>query len=139
MPLRGQKPHPTSLRRLHGNPGKRAYNRLEPEPPLMAPGGTPEELAGNVVAIREWERLAPMLRAVRQITEADRSGLIALCLEWSAYLEGGTLRSFTCCLKLWQEFGLTPSSRTRVQRAETPAPGGDTFSEFDQDPPSVVQ
>jgi P27 family predicted phage terminase small subunit len=86
------------------------------------------------------------------VTEADRSALVALCLEWGRYLEatirsGGLVvttrkgqpmispwyrvatRALAACLKLWPELGLTPSSRSRVTAA--PAPGADPFAEFD--------
>jgi P27 family predicted phage terminase small subunit len=104
-------------------------------------------------AIAEWRRLAPMLRRARQITEADRASLLALCIEWARYLEARDLahpriiaapsgyampnpwlaiqhKALSACLKLWPELGLTPSSRTRVQ-TDGPGPEGDAFSEFD--------
>lgn len=152
----GRKPHPTRLKELRGNPGKRPLNKREPIPPPFADGGIPRILDGDTLAIQEWQRLAPMLAAAKQITEADRSALIALCLEWSRYLkarrnaaranfkgEDGKGHSvwfsvqrhaLTACMKLWPELGLTPSGRSRVHLAETPVAGGDTFSEFDNPP-----
>lgn len=137
-----KKPKPTALHKLNGNPGKRALNYDEPQPPMMTAADIPPELDGNRVAMREWVRLVPMLRACKQITEADRAALISLCLEWSRYLElqaGNTVRDFierrhalNSCLRLWPELGLTPSSRSRVKIADNAAlSGGDRFSEFD--------
>jgi len=151
--MRGPKPQTTHKRRLNGNPGKRPYNLAEPEPPPMAFDVTPpDELRGDRMASAEWRRLAPMLRTCRQITEADRTALLALCVEWSRYLEArgkaatapivGKNRqnawltiqrqALANCMKLWPELGLTPSSRTRIKTADGPQPGGDAFSEFDE-------
>jgi len=157
---RGPKPKPTRQKQLDGNPGKRRLNTQEPEPPPVSDAfdTPPRELAGNVEAIAEWTRLAPMLRVARQVTEADRAALIALCLEWSRYLEATkhvaekgmviaapsgypvmnpylpiATKALSGCNRLWPELGLTPSSRSRV-RTEGPGPGGDAFSEFDTPP-----
>lgn len=163
--MRGRKPLSTATKALEGNPGKRHLNDAEPQPPAPEPSTfnrPPPELEGNIQATEEWSRLAPMLVKCRQITEADRSVLVALCLEWSRYLaatrELATLglvikapsgylipnpylsiatRALAGCNRLWVELGLTPSSRSRV-RAEGPPPGGDAFSEFDQ-PPEVTK
>jgi P27 family predicted phage terminase small subunit len=105
----------------------------------------PFELIDDPAAAAEWSRLAPMLRAARQITEAERGSLIALCQQWSRYLEangkaaaagmvikspsgypmpnpyiGIANKALAHCTKLWAELGLTPSSRSRV--VATPAP-----------------
>ena len=160
--MRGRKPHSTARRTLDGNPGKRRINEFEPQPPdlarpeVAADEALPPELADLPVAVREWQRLAPMLRRCRQITEADRTPLIAVCIEWSRYVEANekirTLgmivkapsgypitnpylpvanRALAACTKLWAELGLTPSSRTRVTTGDPAGPGGDDFSEFD--------
>jgi P27 family predicted phage terminase small subunit len=167
--MRGPKPKPTARRRLDGNPGKRRLNDHEPEPPPLeaatleaAPASedepTPPELADQAMAQAEWRRVVPMLRRCRQITEADRSALIALCLEWARYLEAMgevrklgmvvkapsgypitnpflsiALKALGGCAKLWPELGLTPSSRSRIA-INGPGPGGDAFSEFDRPP-----
>lgn len=157
--MRGRKPKPTAEKALDGNPGKRPINDAEPQPPAVddAFDVPPPELAGDdlVAARTEWTRLAPLLRACRQITEADRAALLALCIEWARYLEARSkayprvvkaptgyampnpwlaiqTKALAGCLKLWPELGLTPSSRSRVTTAaDGPGPGGDAFSEFD--------
>jgi len=159
--MRGRKPKPTTQKLRDGNPGKRPVNRHEPQPPTSEADTfdqPPPELAGHLIAIAEWTRLAPMLRKCRQITDADRSALIAVCLEWARYLEAtrqvaalGLMvkspngypimnpylpimtRALGACTRLWPELGLTPSSRSRVS-TDGPGPGGDVFSEFDQPP-----
>jgi len=131
-------------------------NGDEPQP---APVGDtfdtpPAELDDLPVAQAEWRRLAPMLRACRQITEADRAALLALCIEWDRYLEARPnayprvltartgyqmpnpwltiqTKALAACVKLWAELGLTPSSRSRV-KTDTSGTATDPFAEFDQ-------
>jgi len=160
---RGRKPTPTTTRRLAGNPSHRPLNPLEPDPPALDAWEPPEELE-TPAARAEWLRLVPMLRACRQITAADRGALVALCIEWSRYLEAmrevrtkglilkasrsgylmpnpylsvGT-KALANCQKLWPELGLTPSSRSRVRIAGPGQADGDpeeaAFAEFDEPP-----
>jgi P27 family predicted phage terminase small subunit len=150
------KPKPTAQRKLEGNPGKRPYNHHEPTPPPMADDGAiPVELDDNPIALTEWRRLVPMLRRARQVSEADRAALLALCLEWARYRAALVLitqrglvyesksgylvpnpgirisgQALNGCCRLWAELGLTPSSRSRVKET-SPPPEGDAFTEFD--------
>jgi len=163
--MRGRKPISTSQKLLAGNPGKRRINRDEPSPPPLEPSvfdTPPPELDGNLRAQTEWLYQAPKLRQARQISASDKSALIALCLEWSRYLEAlrrlelrGMVipapsgypmpnpylsiatRALQSCIKLWPELGLTPSSRSRVSMVHEGAEDG--FSEFDKPPSSTVQ
>lgn len=160
--MRGSKPQSTRTKRLKGNPGQRPLNEAEPEPPPLGDWEVPPEL-DSPAARAEWGRLAPMLRAARQITAADRGALVALCIEWARYLEamgevkkrGLVIKAATSgylmpnpylsvgtkalgnCARLWPELGLTPSSRSRV-RMVGPEASGDpeevAFAEFDQPP-----
>lgn len=153
--MRGRKPNATARKILDGNPGGRPLNEDEPAPPVLIAPLPPEALT-DPVSVAEWLRLYPMLVACRQITEADRSALIAACIEWGRYLKAirkaeaeGEIKTapsgypiqnpqipiatkaLAACVKLWAELGLTPSSRSRVQTSGPP-PGGDDFSEFDE-------
>lgn len=158
--MRGRKPLPTWRHRLEGNPGKRKRNAQEPAPPPVPEDldtAPPPELTGDARAIEEWTRLLPMLRLGRQVTDADRAALLALCLEWSRYLTAiakvaatslivmtpkgypiqnpylpVATKAFSNCAKLWPELGLTPSSRSRVKTTTTDE---DPFSEFDRPVP----
>jgi hypothetical protein len=65
---RGPKPTPTALRRLQGNPGKRAWNHDEPVPPADLPT-CPDHL--NAAARDEWERLASVLHEMGVVTLVD--------------------------------------------------------------------
>jgi P27 family predicted phage terminase small subunit len=140
--MRGRKPKPTRLRVLEGNPGRRPFNEREPSPPLAALEDVPVEIADNQRAVQEWQRLAPMLRDLRVLTEADRGSLLALCQQWSLYQEatskiaqagmvvkspsgypiqnpyiGIASKALGHCVKLWAELGCTPSARSRVTTA----------------------
>ena len=155
--MRGRKPKPTAQKVLEGNPGKRPLNTKEPV--LPDPSDTfdapPPELLEDVVAGAEWTRLTPMLRKARTITEADRGSLVALCQQWSRYLEanrnvstagmvikspsgypmpnpyiGIANKALGHCLRLWAELGITPSSRSRVTTAGA-SDIPDPFDEFD--------
>ena len=86
----GRKPKPTQQRVLAGNPGRRPLNLAEPqlpEPVADTFDVPPIELQTDLLAANEWTRLAPMLRAARQVTVAERGVLIALCLAWSQFLQ----------------------------------------------------
>jgi P27 family predicted phage terminase small subunit len=86
--IRGTKPDPSAVRRLRGNPGKRAMNQQEPDPPRTAMRlAPPLELGTDSVALDYWDELVPVLARIRQITDVDRAALIALCVQWSRYIE----------------------------------------------------
>jgi len=139
----GRRKQPTALKLLRGNPGKRRLDaELEPTPPPVdATFDTPPpELRGDRRAQAEWRRLVPMLRDCGLISQAERGGLISLCLEWSTYIaarwqlqrHGVTVRvddkevkspylsiasdALVHCQRMWSELGLTPSGRAKVAR-----------------------
>lgn len=144
--MRGRKPKPTALKVLSGNPGRRQLNVNEPIMPSTASEDVaPMELSGDLGATKEWDRLAPMLRASRTVTDADRGALVAVCQQWSRYLEANgnaaktgmvvkspsgypmpnpyiaiANKALGNCVKLWSELGLTPSSRSRVSAVNAP-------------------
>lgn len=152
----GRRPQPTAIRLLRGNPGKRRPNPDEPRPaPVSQAFDTPPpELAGDDRACTEWQRVAPLLRHCRLITEAERGSLIALCQQWSRYLEAtdkvralGMIikkpkgvpfpnpyltiadKALAHCQRLWMELGLTPSGRTKL--TALPDPAGPDRSKWD--------
>jgi P27 family predicted phage terminase small subunit len=137
----GRRPQPTRLRVLRGNPGKRPLNPKEPQPPPATDefDTPPSDVALDALASAEWKRVVPILRICGLASQAERSALIALCQQWSRYLEaqtkirdlgmivkkpnGGLMtnpylfvadRALSHCHKLWQELGLTPSGRARL-------------------------
>lgn len=134
--IRGPKPHPTALRRIAGNPGKRGYNAHEPLLPDDFPT-CPDHL--GVVARAEWDRLAPLLFSVGVLTTADRAALAAYCQCYGRWVEAEEKLQATPLLlktpsgyvqqspwlsisnkqlellgRYMAELGLTPASRSRV-------------------------
>ena len=133
----GRKPKPTALKELAGNPGKRALNRREPKPANGLPT-CPRHLTGE--ARRESRRGAGELARMGVVTVVDRAALAAYCQAWARWVEaegevarlgtivktaGGNLiqnpylavanRALEQMTRLAGEFGMTPSSRSRVQ------------------------
>jgi len=149
----GRRPQSGRLRLLRGNPSKTRI-RPEAQPPAVTSAFDvpPPALEGDGAAQAEWRRVAPMLRACKLVTEAERTVLLALCQEWSRYLEAhgqvrthGMLvklgdgiprinpylkicdRALLLCHRLWVELGLTPSGRAKI--AALP---GDTAQEINK-------
>lgn len=134
---RGRKPKPTQLRAAEGNRGKRALNRREPRPPDRMPD-CPAYL--DDAARGEWDRVAALLREMQLLTEADATALAAYCSAYSRWLHAedqvrkfGPIvkspvkgfpmkspyltmseRAVESMRKFMVEFGLTPSSRSRI-------------------------
>jgi P27 family predicted phage terminase small subunit len=133
---RGPKPTPTVLRRLHGNPGKRAWNHDEPVPPAELPTCS-DHL--NAAARDEWERLASLLHEMGVMTLVDRAALAAYCQCYGRWVEAEEKMQTTPMLlktasgyvqqspwlsiankqlelmgRYMAELGLTPASRSRV-------------------------
>jgi len=142
----GRRPQPTKLRILRGNPSKTKINPHEPEPPTVDESFDipPAELDGDVLAIAEWKRVAPILRVCGLVSQAERPAIIALCQQWSRYLDAQAKvrslgmvvqdrnrepmtnpyldvadKALSHCHRLWSEMGLTPSGRARVSRLPT--------------------
>lgn len=141
--MRGRKPKPTQLKRLEGNPGKRILNSAEPRPPV--PDAAPRApLNLSVDARREWRRISRVLWQIGLYTEIDRTMLEMYCQaygEWivarrkinatggrvlRAPLGGGLYTNpwvheangaWERLRKAISEFGMTPSTRSRVRIA----------------------
>jgi P27 family predicted phage terminase small subunit len=141
MARRGPPPQPTRLKLLKGNPGKRPLNGREPQPPCNTPS-CPRWLGPE--AKKAWRRTVSLLRAARILTQMDGDALTAYCqtyARWQAaeqflaqhgevypvrdergnvrcmaqFPQVSIARNLIQVLRSYQqEFGLTPSSRTRV-------------------------
>lgn len=139
--MRGRKPKPTEMKKLEGNPGKRGLNKKEPKPAAGAPVA-PNHLTG--AARTEWKRLTVELGEMKLLSKVDRAELSLCCSAWAMYVKacnkivkegevitsdkGGLYqnpwvairnRSMEQVHKFYAEFGLTPSSRSRVH-VDTP-------------------
>lgn len=143
----GRKPKPSALKLLSGNPGKRPFNHGEPDFPIDGELVPPEHLEGK--AREEWLRCAPLLRDAGVLTSIDKTAFSALCMCYSRWLEAEHhVRREGCVISgstgspvmnpyvrvaaqaldqmraLMGDFGMTPSSRTRL-KAECPGEGED--------------
>src|SRR5438270_1705778 len=136
MGLRGPAPKPTALVMFEGNRGRRPLNDREPKPRSVRPKcPTYLDQAGQ----KEWKRLIPILLRMRILTEADGIALANLCQAYSTmtkaqeqlnkvgilyktksgYIQQSPLLGIVnsqieIINRLCREFGLTPSSRTRI-------------------------
>lgn len=136
--MAGRKPKPTALKELAGNPGKRALNKAEPKPPAKRPP-CPPHIQGE--ARREWNRITRQLVDLGVLTQVDRAALAAYCQCWERWVQAEAemrqpdFRMITTTdngypvvspwlnvannamkqmLRYLTEFGMTPSSRSRV-------------------------
>lgn len=151
-PGQGRKPTPTALRVLRGNPGKRPLNSREPKPRNGLP---PPPAHLDDEAKREWRRMGKELVNLGILTVVDKAAFAAYCVAWSRWAQAEamvkqagvyvpTLRGWVKnpmvavadtalaqMLRAAVEFGMTPSSRTRVQAAPQ-KPDEDEFAEFER-------
>ena len=121
--MAGRKPKPTAVKKLEGNPGKRKLNTKEPVPAKGIPD-CPEWLLPE--AKKEWERLADLMNQMGVLTEVDMAAFAAYCQSYARWKEaqehidseGSTFETDKgyqqLMLQAASEFGLTPSSRSRI-------------------------
>ena len=139
MSVRGRRPNPTALNVMRGNPGKRTKNKAEPEVPPKLPN-CPKHLEGD--ARKEWKRMGRILLDYGMITTVDQRAFELYCTAYARWLDaerqlaqfGFVVRSpnnfpiqnpllaiankaMKQCQDLLVEFGMTPSSRSRVAGA----------------------
>lgn len=149
------KPIPTKLKILRGNPSGRPLNLSEPEPKAGKPR-MPDHVRLDDEARREWKRITDTLDEMHLLTTADRAALAAYCVCWSRWVDAeNKLRQFGVVIKspndyltqspylviardsmaqmtkLLTEFGLTPSSRTRLS-THLKDEGGSLFEQWEQ-------
>jgi len=130
----GRKPVPTALKIVRGNPGRRPIQKDEFRP-AWGKISCPKHLRPE--ARKEFRRLLKALGVM--LTPVDRTVLSILCTSWARHVdaesriaEGGEVvltksgneiqspwlgisnRAAVLHAKLCAEFGLTPSSRTRI-------------------------
>ena len=132
----GRKPKPTQLKVVTGNPGRRPLNECEPVASSVRPVA-PDWL--DTEAAMEWSRVTVLLDEIGMLSQTDAAALEAYCVCYGRWkdaerkvVEGGMivrgakdqpikspwLRVAETALadmrKLLAEFGLTPSSRSRL-------------------------
>ena len=134
--MAGRKPLPTALKVLRGNPGKRPLNRGEAKP-TPDTGNVSRWL--DAMAKEEWRRVVAELRRMGLLTVVDRAALEAYCQTYArwrwaedeirakghVYITmtgfykdrpevGIAERSLRLMKAFMVEFGMTPSSRSRI-------------------------
>lgn len=149
-PRRGPPPTPTNLVKIRGNPGKRPVNEDEPQPTAKMPN-CPPTLQGE--ARREWFRMGKQLLDLGLMTTIDKAALALYCTAWGDWNEAreqlqrfGTVitspnnypiqspylaianKAAAQMARMLIEFGMTPSSRSRVKKADKA--DDDPFEDF---------
>lgn len=139
MATRGRKPKPSALKRAQGNPGKRRLNKAEPKPRVTRARADALPAASGVAAVE-----AELLR-LGILTDVDRPAYnlmlahLAIAQESRRriMLDGLTvkdetgqqrkhpllqvLRDNSAAFRSYAaEFGMTPSSRTRLAAPDAP-------------------
>lgn len=140
---RGRKPVPTKLKIVRGNPGRRPLNENEPKPEVIAAPPAPDYM--NELAQNEWERMASKLSEMGLLTALDLPALEFYCQCYARSREaedelqktgitietkhgnviqnplvGIANKSKELAAKFLVEFGMTPSSRSKVKVSEKP-------------------
>ena len=136
MAQRGRKPKPTALKVLEGSPGGRPLNPNEPKPAKRAPR-CPAWLEDE--AKKEWIRMGKVLEQLGLLTEMDMAAFAGYCQAYARWKEAeefitqhGTMvrtpngylqqvpqvsiaqTNLKIMLKFCEQFGLTPSARSRI-------------------------
>lgn len=154
----GRKPVPTDLHKLRGNPSKKHLPgpNEEPQPEVYsAPPPAPEWL--GPYGRKEWDRVSKYLWENKLLTIADETALATYCqnvdilvastmdIQENGYTIQGqrgpvrnpALASFaqatTALRAMAAEFGMTPSSRSRIKIPDDP---GDSLADLE---PAIVE
>ena len=140
MAVRGRKPKSTALKELEGNPGHRALNANEPTPDRRAPR-CPSWLEDE--AKKEWKRMGVVLEQYGLLTDMDMAAFSGYCQAYARWKEAeefitqhGTMvrtpngylqqvpqvsiaqTNLKILLRFCEQFGLTPSARSRIVAGE---------------------
>jgi P27 family predicted phage terminase small subunit len=136
---RGRPPKPTALKKLEGNPGKRALNDSEPVSIPLSPKTKPPKWL-DPIAKKEWKRILPELCRMGLATRCDTASLEAYCDAYSTMVRAAAVlnqegfvfttntgyisqlpqvniknQAANLIRQFGSEFGLTPSSRCRLK------------------------
>ena len=139
--MRGRKPKPNGLRLIQGNPGKRPINPREPKFMKGVPR-CPDYL--DACAKEKWKAVVSELAPQGILTKVDGDILAGYCLQYSIHIRASefvaSLSSLTIVNagrvqlhplvkaardallvmdRLGVEYGITPSSRSRIQATPT--------------------
>ena len=104
--MQGRKPHPTALKVLAGNPGKRALNPAEPTAPAHS-GRCPRWVPKGEARV-VWARLAPALLRAKVLTELDESALGLTCCAIADYLDARQVPDLETLTEIARQAGEDP-------------------------------
>ena len=136
------KPKPTQMKIIEGNPSRRPLPKNEPEPDVSVKVPKPPKYLSKT-AKKEWKVIAERLHRLGLLTEIDLSALAIYCQAYGRSVDaenelqkstmiittdkgndiqnpliGIINRSAEIAHKFLTEFGMTPSSRTKVSAAK---------------------
>lgn len=135
--MAGRKPKPTIIKKLAGNPGRRPLNENEPKAG-PANARLPHGVMPSRYGQKLWRSLAPRLIELGVLTELDLPAFEMLCIHYDLARQAmddiqtngititeGAITKKNPAMQAWREnsaayktllveFGLTPSSRSRV-------------------------
>lgn len=140
--MRGRKPEPAALKLVRGNPGKRPIKHTDDATPCSGVPPAPEWL--TPAARKYWESIAPDLERAGLLKDLDRTALEGLCDAYARWREASEMLAKTSMIvkastsgylmpnpliaiantafgqvrAMLAEFGMTPSSRSRVQTSD---------------------
>jgi P27 family predicted phage terminase small subunit len=148
--MAGRKPLPTNIKVLHGEKRKKRLNPDGVEAPIEVPS-PPTHL--SVAARQEWDRIAPELERLGILAKIDQTALANFCQatarlaraerqlekeeliiytdKGSSYqnpLVGVVNRLYDITRQYASEFGMTPSSRSRVKATKPNEPAKNKWS-----------
>lgn len=149
--MKGRKPLPSIIKKLRGTDQPCRMNEKEPQPAPLPPD-PPEHLSDR--ARGYWTEIFNLLANVGVLSEMDADSLVLYCENKAKWMEAtdqinkegyvittpnGFLaqspwlqvqnKAFDQMFKLLTEFGMTPSSRTRI-KIELPENEPNPFDEF---------
>lgn len=154
----GPKPLPSNVHKLHGNRSKLTHQQLLQKDAVMPAVSIPKPPRHLLPeAKKEWDRITPELEKLGLISELDMAALAAYCQAYARWSKAETRlkklgddslidetpsgykqmstwlqisnRAAEQMHKFMGEFGMSPSTRTRV----TPSPQPDLFEGNDAD------
>lgn len=151
--MRGRKPLPTKTHELNGNPSRLNLEaRKEAEPKPIA--GMPPKPAMSTEAGEAWDYVCQHLDSMGILAASDQQAIALLCKNWALLIEAEShlkkegiivtvngqrqrnpwlrvkLETEKPVLKLLSEFGLTPSSRSRIAIQKTNDKPGEALLRF---------
>jgi phage terminase small subunit len=149
MGPRGPRPTPSRVKEIQGNAGKRPLNKNEPKPLPSIPE-CPAHLDEEARA--EWDRIAPELHRLQILARIDRAALAAYCQSWSRWIDAEknypiqspylsiANTAIDQMRRFLTEFGMSPSSRSRINAIEATVQPTDAWDDLDEpDEEDLVQ